>query len=63
MPLLWTVAGFRRRSRPVRVNWIRKIATSVRHTYWLMGDTTRALEAGGRFYFEAMVPGRDRPDG
>jgi TolB-like protein len=32
-----------------------KIATSVRHTYWLMGDTTRALQAGGRFYFEAMV--------
>ncbi len=32
-----------------------QIATSVRHTYWLMGDTTRALDAGGRFYFEAMV--------
>jgi TolB-like protein len=32
-----------------------QIATSVRHTYWLMGDTTRALQAGGRFYFEAMV--------
>ena len=33
------------------------IATSVRHTYWLLGDTTRALEsgAGGRFLFEAMV--------
>ena len=32
-----------------------EIATSVRHTYWLMGDMTRALQAGGRFYFEAMV--------
>ena len=33
------------------------IATSVRHTHWLLGDATRALEgvAGGRFYFEAMV--------
>ena len=32
------------------------IATSVRHTYWLMGDATRALKAcQGRFYFEAMV--------
>jgi TolB-like protein len=32
-----------------------EIATSVRHTYWLMGDITRALQDGGRFYFEAMV--------
>jgi TolB-like protein len=33
------------------------IATSVRHTYWLLGDTNRALQAAGRvyFYFEAMV--------
>jgi len=32
-----------------------EIATSVRHTYWLMGDVTRAVQSGGRFYFEAMV--------
>jgi len=33
------------------------IATSVRHTYWLLGDANRALQAAGRvyFYFEAMV--------
>ena len=33
------------------------IATSVRHTYWLLGDATRALESGtgGTFLFEAMV--------
>ena len=33
------------------------IATSVRHTYWLLGDAYRALTAAGRsyFYFEAMV--------
>jgi TolB-like protein/thioredoxin-like negative regulator of GroEL len=31
------------------------IATSVRHTYFLLGDTERALTGTGRFYFEAMV--------
>ncbi len=33
------------------------IATSVRHTYWLLGDADRALalKGPGRFYFEAMV--------
>ena len=31
------------------------IATSVRHTHFLLGDSTRALEQGGRFYFEAIV--------
>jgi tetratricopeptide (TPR) repeat protein len=31
------------------------IATSVRHTYWLLGDVERALKASGLFYFEAMV--------
>jgi TolB-like protein len=33
------------------------ITTSVRHTYWLLGDADRALHAAGRFYFyfEAMV--------
>src|SRR6185503_11033535 len=33
------------------------IATSVRHTYWLLGDANRSLQAAGRvyFYFEAMV--------
>jgi TolB-like protein len=33
------------------------IATSVRHTYWLLGDANGALQAAGRvyFYFEAMV--------
>ena len=31
------------------------IATSVRHTYWLLGDPERALKEAGRFYFEAMV--------
>ena len=33
------------------------IATSVRHTYWLLGDANHALQAAGRvyFYFEAMV--------
>jgi TolB-like protein len=33
------------------------IATSVRHTHWLLGDANRALQAAGRvyFYFEAMV--------
>jgi eukaryotic-like serine/threonine-protein kinase len=31
-----------------------QITTSVRHTYWLLGDNTRALE-GGRFFFPAMV--------
>jgi tetratricopeptide (TPR) repeat protein len=32
-----------------------QVATSVRHTYWMMGDSERALQAGGRFYFESMV--------
>jgi TolB-like protein len=32
-----------------------QIYTSVRHTYWLLGDNARALEDGGRFFFEAMV--------
>jgi TolB-like protein len=32
-----------------------EIATSVRHTYWLLGDAARALQGRGRFYFEAMV--------
>jgi TolB-like protein len=33
------------------------VATSVRHTYWLLGDANSALQAAGRvyFYFEAMV--------
>lgn len=31
-----------------------QITTSVRHTYWLLGDNIRALQ-GGRFFFEAMV--------
>jgi hypothetical protein len=31
-----------------------QIATSVRHTYWLLGDNIRALQ-GGRFFFPAMV--------
>jgi TolB-like protein/tetratricopeptide (TPR) repeat protein len=33
------------------------IATSVRHTYWLLGDPEKALKSkgAGRFYFEAMV--------
>ena len=33
------------------------IATSVRHTYWLLGDAewAFALKGAGRFYFEAMV--------
>jgi TolB-like protein len=33
------------------------IATSVRHTYWLLGDPQSALRerGAGRFYFEAMV--------
>jgi serine/threonine protein kinase len=31
------------------------VATSVRHTYWLLGDDVRALQEGQRFYFEAMV--------
>ena len=31
-----------------------QIATSVRHTYWLLGDDIRALQ-GGRFFFQAMV--------
>jgi serine/threonine protein kinase/tetratricopeptide (TPR) repeat protein len=31
------------------------IATSVRHTYWMLGDLARALQHGGRFYFESMV--------
>jgi eukaryotic-like serine/threonine-protein kinase len=32
-----------------------QVATSVRHTFWLLGDDTQALQRGGRFYFEAMV--------
>src|SRR4029077_5224287 len=32
-----------------------QIATSVRHTYWMMGESERALQAGGQFYFESMV--------
>jgi eukaryotic-like serine/threonine-protein kinase len=32
-----------------------QIGTSVRHTYWLLGDDTRALQGGGGFFFEAMV--------
>jgi serine/threonine protein kinase/tetratricopeptide (TPR) repeat protein len=32
-----------------------QIYTSVRHTYWLLGDNARALEGGSRFFFEAMV--------
>jgi tetratricopeptide (TPR) repeat protein len=34
-----------------------EIATSVRHTYWLLGDAERALalKGFGLFYFEAMV--------
>jgi non-specific serine/threonine protein kinase len=33
------------------------MATSVRHTYWLLGDPEQALKSkgAGRFYFEAMV--------
>jgi eukaryotic-like serine/threonine-protein kinase len=31
------------------------IATSVRHTYWLLGDAQRSLQGSQRFYFEAMV--------
>ena len=31
------------------------IATGVRHTYWMLGDTALALQSGGGFYFEAMV--------
>src|SRR5262249_55296321 len=34
-----------------------QIATSVRHTFWLMGDYTRALQESGRFYFDPMVLG------
>jgi eukaryotic-like serine/threonine-protein kinase len=30
-------------------------ATSVRHTYWLLGDSKRALKGSGLFYFEGMV--------
>jgi len=32
-----------------------QIATSVRHTHWLLGDNARAVEGGSRFFFEAMV--------
>ncbi len=32
-----------------------QITTSVRHTYWLLGDNIRALQGGSRFFFEAMV--------
>jgi TolB-like protein len=32
-----------------------QIATSVRHTYWMVGDNVRALQHGGKFYFEGMV--------
>ena len=31
------------------------IATSVRHTYWLLGEHEHALTGSGKFYFEAMV--------
>ena len=31
------------------------IPTSVRHTYWLLGDNPGALAGGGRFFFEGMV--------
>ena len=49
--LLSASAAAHERARPLDP----QIATSVRHTYWLMGDITRALQAGGRFYFEAIV--------
>ena len=32
-----------------------QIGTSVRHTYWLLGDDVRAVQEGGGFFFEAMV--------
>jgi serine/threonine protein kinase/tetratricopeptide (TPR) repeat protein len=31
------------------------IGTSVRHTYWLLGDNVRSVQEGGGFFFEAMV--------
>ena len=41
------------------------VATSVRHTYWLLGDAERALQGTTSFFFEAMVlasmGGRERP--
>lgn len=32
-----------------------QIVTSVRHTYWALGDAERALGDGRAFYFEAMI--------
>lgn len=36
-----------------------QISTSVRHTYWLLGDSARALAGDTRFFFEAMVLATD----
>lgn len=36
-----------------------QIVTSVRHTYWLLDDSERALAGDTRFFFEAMVMATD----